>query len=175
MGKFIDWEHTPNTQSRGSDYLVLRNGTFTVRFLTRPLVYYQRWSPIACRVEPGNDPFAETSDEGPKKRSAVFVLDRADNCVKIMDIGATVAKAITSWAQATGRDPAGQDAPDFCIKVTGQGLQTRYMVAPLSHMPLDGIDVPPREELETRLAEARRANTPEEIEAKMDKARSKVA
>lgn len=105
-------------------------------------------------------------------RCSAFVLDLADNTIKIADIPASVRQSISSWCGATGKDPCTATDTAFRISVKGQGLLTRYstVAVPISSGALDGVEVPPRAELEARLLAARRISTEEEIQERMAKA-----
>lgn len=168
MPQFVTWDSPPH-RAKGSEYFKFESGkTHTIRFLTRPLEYHQRWTPIACRVELDADPFSGQGEK-PKARYSAYILDHADKRVKIVDMPISVRNAITDWHLATGQDPCGPDGADFKVRVTGQGLHTRYSTIAIPTIPLIGVALSSRDELETRLFEARRPHTPEEIREKIGK------
>lgn len=168
MPQYVSWDSPPH-RAKGSEFFKLLTGrSYRLRILTSPLEYYQRWSPVACRVEPNADPFAGQGDK-PKLRLSTYVLDHADKALKIVDLPISVRNAIAEWRAATGQDPCGPMGTDFSIRVTGHGLNTRYSAVAVPPLPLDGIAMPSRGELEARLVEARRPHTPEEIHEKVAK------
>lgn len=68
MSHITDWSQQTNQQKAGSDFLKFSsNQCYTLRLLTPPLQFYQRWAPVPCRVDPAHDPFAG-SGEKPKVR-----------------------------------------------------------------------------------------------------------
>lgn len=168
MSHVVDWSQQ-TVEVKGSDFLrFFPNQSYTVRLLTRPLQYHQRWSPVPCRVDPERDPFAGQGEKA-KPRCSAFVLDLADGTIKIMDIPVSVRQPIAAWSAATGKDPCSSADTAFRISVKGQGLQTRYSVVavPMAASSLDGVTLPPRAELEARLLAARRLSTEEEIQERM--------
>ena len=56
------------------------------------------------------------------------MIDRADGNVKVLEAPAGVFKDIKNFYVDNGIDPGGNEGPDFTIKVTGEGLTTRYVV-----------------------------------------------
>ncbi len=62
----------------------------------------------------------------PKRRFAINVIDREDGQVKVMEAAEMVFKEFKKFYENNTIDPGGNDGPDFVIKVTGEGINTKY-------------------------------------------------
>ena len=68
-------------------------------------------------------------------RYAIYVFDRADGKLKVMEGGPSVFKPIAKRCEATNVNPGGHDGGDWLIEVTGIGLSKRYSVTYLTQTP----------------------------------------
>jgi len=134
----VDWDSVdlPRTKAK-IDYLRLKTGnTYTVRLFHKPKPIFRYYvkgpdgksrsalteDPEHCKISVGHP------DVKAKSRYAIIVIDRADQNVKVLEAPAGVFKDIKNFYVDNGIDPGGNEGPDFTIKVTGEGLKTRYTV-----------------------------------------------
>lgn len=58
----------------------------------------------------------------PSFKAAMFILDREDNKVKILEGGFQIFEAFSKWSQGSDINPGAADAGDWQIAVTGNGV-----------------------------------------------------
>jgi len=58
----------------------------------------------------------------PSPRNAMFILDRDDGKVKILEGGFQIFEAFANWSQANGTQPGAAAGGDWAIKVEGDGV-----------------------------------------------------
>jgi hypothetical protein len=191
MSKFVTWD-TQNDRPKGSNgFLKLEHGNkYRVRLVSNAVQYFQHWDPVICR-SPGADAEGKTVDPlmlmgyAPKKRYAIWVIHRDDeNKLKIMDFPPTLFDQFVDWKSTFNNDnPGGSTGPDWIIKVERPGndpKRTKYKANYLDRTPFteeelkrfkEGISIGEGKTvaLKERLAEVRRANTPDEIRDLLDK------
>lgn len=124
--KFIDWddEQAVGTSKTGK-WKKWQDGKNRVRFLTPMISYERKWP------------------QGIKEEFVAAVLDLDDNStVKYVNVKSSTRKALKSFKEENG-DPAGPDAPAFCITRSGSGLDTEYTcIASSKAVPIPGgIDI----------------------------------
>ncbi len=75
----------------------------------------------------------------PSYRCAMFIIDRADGRVKILEGGFSIFDAISNWSKAMDIKPGSGQGVDWQIKVTGDGVSgsnpRRYAVVGLAPTP----------------------------------------
>lgn len=62
----------------------------------------------------------------PSYRNAMFVIDRADSKIKIMEGGVKIFESFANWSSAAGIKPGSGQAGDWQIVVKGSGLNRTY-------------------------------------------------
>ncbi len=66
---------------------------------------------------------------------AMYVIDRSDGKLKVLEGNFKMLDALTLWATQTGEKPGGQNGSDWTIKATGKGYggdnPRRYQTQPL--------------------------------------------
>lgn len=58
----------------------------------------------------------------PSYRNAMFVIDREDGKVKILEGGSQIFEAFGNWSTSSGIKPGAGQAGDWAISVTGEGV-----------------------------------------------------
>ncbi len=75
----------------------------------------------------------------PSFKCAMFVIDRTDGQVKILEGGSSIFDAFSNWSKASGSRPGAPEAGDWQIKVTGNGVggtnPRRYQVVHIGPKP----------------------------------------
>jgi len=61
-------------------------------------------------------------DIKPSYRNAMFVIDRADGRVKVLEGGFQIFEAFGNWSVSSGHKPGSAAAGDWAIKVEGDGV-----------------------------------------------------
>ena len=143
---FVQWDQVAPDSGNGNKFLRLKTGnTFKVRPLLLPVRFWKFF-----HAKDGKKRHAVVSEEiieqmmathpelkKPAKRYAIYVIDRADEKVKIMEGPQTVFREFRNRFEATGEKPGGgADGGDWQIKITGVGLNTTYAVTFLNQTPL---------------------------------------
>jgi hypothetical protein len=201
----VGWETIPGTGSGGSnDYLKLQTGnSYRIRPIFKPVSFFKYFhkkdgklrtalckDPSKCSVRDAHPDLKK-----PSLRYAAYVIDRADNKIKILEAPQSVFRPIGSSVEATGKDPgSGKDGSDWLIKVKGVGINTTYEVAFAGDSPLsaeerasvkDALDgdmdklcklykSDTAEQIEEKLFGEWKANKPEGVSESVDES-SKVA
>ena len=185
MPKFVNWEDaTAEAKSeRGGDtFLKLVPGNkYRIRLISKPVRYMQHWEPVICR-SPGVDPESKQVIDPlmllgykPKKRFAIWVLDREDgNKIKLMDFPQQLLDCFSEWkAMYNNEEPGGKNGPDFVIKLElpgGDRRRTKYKAVALEgRTPFTDDELKRINEgkLKDKIQEFRREHTPDEIRAMM--------
>ena len=128
-----DWEDdipSAKTKSDKAQYLRLmldEDTTYNIRLVGKPYVYnkyYANSAPIEA-ISPGKDHdvcWQAGKDGGgaiPRKRYVIWVIDRADNELKMFEFGATIYKHFKRYHELKGIKPGSKDnAPDWIIRKT---------------------------------------------------------
>lgn len=177
MPKYVPWDQQPrSSKGNGStQFLKLEAGKkYRVRLVSKPLVFFQHWDPIACRSpQPGEDgkivdPLMLMGFE-PKRRYSIWVLDRDDaNKLKIMDFPPTLYEQFVEWKNDFNDDPGGPNGPDWNIRLEipgGDKRRTKYKANHLDRKPFtkDEADAIANGGLNEKLADLRRDHSPDEI------------
>lgn len=81
---------------------------------------------------------------------AMYVIDRADQKIKVLEGNYGMLSAITNWAAQTKEAPGGQNGSDWSIKATGKGFggdnPRRYQTNALMTKPLTSEELSMLEE-----------------------------
>ena len=143
---YVQWDKVAPDTSNGSKFLRLKSGnTFKVRPLLLPVHFWKFF-----HDKDGKKRNAVVSEEvieqmmathpelkKPANRYAIYIIDRADEKVKIMEGPQTVFREFRNRFEATGDKPGGgADGGDWQIKITGVGLNTNYAITFLNQTPL---------------------------------------
>lgn len=154
MAEYVQWDQLPKSSSSGESdssgkvpYLRMKTGNeYRIRPIYFPLKFYKYFhndaagklrtaicaDPDTCPVK-GRHPDLKPAG----LRYAAYVIDRADDKIKILEAPPSVFRPLGSHMEATGRNPGGtKDGSDWRIKVTGQGKKTRYDVTFIDLKPL---------------------------------------
>lgn len=68
----------------------------------------------------------------PSARFAMFVIDRADNRIKILEGGKTIMDAFAGWSKPMKTKIGSGQGVDWNIKVDGDGMNRKYVATPLN-------------------------------------------
>jgi len=148
---YADWGDVAPEQTSGSSgggnnsFLKLKSGgVYTIRPVHKTVEFY-KWfhkkdnklrTAVVRDEEVIKSFMAENSDLGkPSHRYALYVFDRADGGLKIMEAPVTVFRPFRIRFDATGQTPGGAQGGDWQITVTGAGLKTRYTSKYLKDAP----------------------------------------
>ena len=178
---YVQWGEV-KTGNGGTEFLQLKSGvTKTVRPIMK-LIHFQKFF---HKPEGGKLRTAVVSDEvsaqmmvnhpelkKPANRFVIYVIDREDEKVRIMEFPVTVYKAFSDRFEATGKNPAGgAEDGDYRIKVSGSGMTTSYTTTFLDNSPLTEKEKELiKEELggdKEKLLKIYKFNTVEEAEKKL--------
>lgn len=184
MARYYTWEEDlPSTSQKsggnGIDYLKLEIGKkYKLRLVLKYFAYFQHWEPIICRSPEIDAKTGETLDplmlQGiqPKPRYAIWVIDRTDGKLKLMDFPGTILEQFRAWKDNFNDDPGGPKGPDWVIEGKcpgGDRRKTKWNCAYLDRTPFtqEEVDAIKSGNLQARLEEARKPNTPDEIRKKL--------
>lgn len=125
-------------------------GTYKFRLAGPHVKFRKHWKPFRATVKDdgkSSDP-AWQAGFVPGRRFAINVIDKTGLAegetgeLKILEKGAMVFKNFANYKQATGKDPAGKDGPDFVMTVTvpmkdgkPNKMKTEYSVIPVEAAP----------------------------------------
>jgi hypothetical protein len=182
MAKVMDWGDAEtkggSSGEKGSLFLRLQEGKYRVRLISKPVRYLQHWDPIRA-ISPGEgedgtiiDPLMALGHQ-PKPRFSIWVLDRDDeNRLKIMDFPQSLCNVFSQWKQMHNGEPGGKEGPDFQISVIapgGKNQYKKYEAMAFERIPFTEDELKRIKEgnLKDKILEYRRADTPEEIRAKL--------
>lgn len=169
----VDWDSVDLPKSKKMiNYLRLKTGkTYTIRLFHKPhpvLRYYINGKSAIC-ANADTCPVAIKRSQKPKSRYAILCIDREDKDVKVLEAPAGVFKDFRKLFDADGIEPGGVDSVDFRVKVTGEGLNTRYEVSystkPSPFTPEEKAKITAAIESGYKLSELFRPMDPAKIEA----------
>ncbi len=183
MTEYTQWGEISKSSGSGekSEFLKLKSGgTYRIRPVFDPVKFFKYFhkhenrlrTAICARYDvcPVRDKHPELKK--PSLRYAAYIIDRADNKVKILEAPQTVFRPIGSSFEGTGKNPgSGPDGSDWLIKVVGSGLNTTYEVAFAGNTPLTQEEKASiKEALDgdmKKLQKLYKVDTPDEIEEKL--------
>jgi len=114
----------------GSDFMQLEPGDNKVRIVSEAemkLTHYDPEEKRSFTVDSMEDLFNE---QKPKKKYLMYVIDRADGDIKLLEVGVSVVKQIKEFAKSEDYSFEVLPEYDITIKKTGQKMETRYSVMP---------------------------------------------
>lgn len=151
--EYVDWggvaparDGFKGTDEKNVEYLWLKSGnTYKIRPIHLPVLFYKYFHRFQgkLRVAICGDPatctviVAHPDLEKSKERYAVFVIDRADGRIKVMEGPRSVFLPMRKRKEATGKEPGGKEGGDWQIEITGSGLRTEYSVTYLEDTPFE--------------------------------------
>jgi len=150
MNGSIDWDDVAPEQSKnGSNngrgiFLYLKTGnTYRVRLVGGAVVFHRIFHKpadgkprTAICEDPKNCSVLDLHKElKSQERYAIYVIDRADNKLKIMEGPKTLFLYFKQRYQSTKVKPGGPQGGDWEIKITGTGLMTKYTAIYLDPTP----------------------------------------
>jgi len=95
---------------------IQENATSRLRLVGNPVMCLKHWKPImATSPGEGKDVCWDEGGHKPKKQYSIWVIDRADGQMKVLDFGATLLKAFKGYKKLKGKDPGGPEGPDWLI------------------------------------------------------------
>lgn len=133
----VDWSNfDPNKKSKGGNgisFLRFASGkTYKVRPFGSCVEFYKLFiakGKPSVIVDPADkDEAAKILSEHtgkeirPSYRNAMFVIDREDGKVKILEGGYQIFEAFGNWSTSSGIQPGSANAGDWSITVTGDGV-----------------------------------------------------
>lgn len=178
MSTYVTWDETSDKgKNQGGQFLKLEAGKkYKVRLVSRAFKYFQHWEPVICRSPGVDKATGQTLDPlmlqgfAPKPRYAIWVFDREDgNRLKVMDFPATLYDQFAEWKANFNDDPGGPNGPDWIIKLEipggGDRRRTKYKASNMDRTAFTAEELSAIKEgdLKTKLADLRKANTPDEI------------
>lgn len=183
MPKYVPWDQQPRGSSGTGNTQFLKlepNKKYKVRLVSKPLVFFQHWDPIAVRSpQPGDDgkiidPLMLMGFE-PKRRYSIWVIDREDGKLKIMDFPPTLYEKFVDWKTECNDDPGGPNGPDWVIRLEVPGndkRRTKYNATALDRKPFtkEENEAIANGNLNEKLADLRRDHSPDEIRQKLSDA-----
>lgn len=185
MGRTFGWdkyaEEQKSTEGR-TEFLRLESGKqYNLRLVLDPYGYDQHWEPFPARSPGEGDPLIAMGHH-PKLRFSCWVLDRDNgNQLKVMDFPPSLGKSFAAWSTRNGgKNPGGNDGPNFRVVVDGRGKATRYSAVDISPAPFTQDEIEMfkclggSEGLIKKLSELRKDDTIEEITIKLQKLGYKV-
>jgi len=184
MGKkWLDWEQGEDedmvsSSNGGGLFLKLQQGNrYKIRLVGKALHYYQFWEPIVVRSPYKDDdgtvicPLCQAGFT-PKDRFSIWVIDREDGKLKIMDFPPSLFNSFREWHKATNEDPGGRNGPDFSIKVeapSGKQKYVKYSATSIAPAPFTEEEIKQIKDgkLKERMNEVRKDDSPDDIRQKM--------
>jgi len=147
---YVEWKDVapakdgfPGTDEKNVQYLWLKSGkTYKIRPIHLPVHFYKYFQKqgnkvrIAICGDPDNCPVRMSHpDLKPQERYAIFVIDRADNKIKVMEGPRSVFLPMRKRSEITGKMPGSKEGGDWQIEITGSGLRTEYFVTYIEDNP----------------------------------------
>jgi hypothetical protein len=187
MDGFTEWcdvapkkESTNSSNADRPEYLWLKSGsTYRVRPVHLPVHFYKfflrkdgKLRTALCE-DPKNCSVLATHPElkAPNGRYAIYVIDREDGKLKIMEAPRTVFLPMRKRCEQVGVKPGGKDGGDWAIEVSGSGLKTEYSTTYLTDTPFtDAEKKMINEEFKedkAKLAKLYKPHTEEQIEKRL--------
>jgi hypothetical protein len=175
--KFIEWGQTSSDRGGSGQGIFLKlepNKKYRLRLVSRPIQYFQHWDPIPCR-SPGVDPETGKAIDPllaqgfkPKERYSIWVINREDKQLKIIDFSPTLYEQFGNWKSLYNEEPGGKTGPDWVVEGKcpgGDKKRTKWTASYLDRVPFteEELDAISKGKLSEKLAEARRNHTPDEI------------
>ena len=145
----VNWNQTSGqhlTLIGNSKYLRLTGGQqYRIRIVSSPYRFFKIFRRIGGRVLTAitDTKTGVNLPDGtiPTERYALYILDRADGKIKLLEAPLSIVRSIANHAEVTGCNPTDPDhGSDYVIKVDGTGMNTRYSVTPLMETPLTDAD-----------------------------------
>lgn len=176
-----NWTDTSfdNSDRKGGKdtFLRLNPGSNRIRLLTLPYLYHQhRWMPdggkkygyrVDCSGAHGSCPLCEKGDKA-KKRWLVGVINRADDTVKVLDIGGGIYKDVLKHVR--DEDWGDPSAYDIDIVVNPSGGPSDYYSVIAKPKKVIASDLKKQEEFSTEyLIRRTTPPTPEDVQKRIDK------
>jgi hypothetical protein len=174
-----------SAKKSGKDtFLRLANGSNIVRLLTLPYQYYQHKHIVEggkkygyrvnCSASHGSCPLCEQGNKA-KRRWFLGVIDRKTNAYKVLDIGYSVFKSISTFARDEDWGDPSQYDFDIVVDVNG-GATGYYTVCPKPKRPLSAADLIIREENDVSELERRTAPpTPDRVKERLVAIEAEIA
>jgi len=180
----VQWNKVSESDNSGKiGFLKLTSGsTYRIRPIYYPTGFFKYFYKnkegklrTAICMDPDTCPVRARHPElqKPSERFVVYVIDRADDKLKIIEGGKPLFRPLGSHFEATGANPGGtKDGSDWMIKVSGGGIKTRYDTTFLDKTPLtkdeqDMIRNAICGDIKNSLSELFKPDTPEQIERKL--------
>lgn len=133
----VDWNSADSGSGGKSDFMRLEEGENTVRVMGNPVQFYIHWitTPDGAKTKinspAGSPELVSRLEDGGFKRQArwlIKVLDRSDDCFRLLEVGPQIYNGIKSlynnsrWGKVT--------AYDITINRAPKGTQPLYSVTP---------------------------------------------
>lgn len=148
MSNYVQWNGIGKDGGDGNknDFLSLESGkTYRIRPLFYPYKFWKYFhkngsqlrtaicgDPDTCPIKDRHPNLAK-----PVLRFAIYVIDRADGKVKILEAPQSVFRPMGNHADAMNKNPGDLDkGSDWMVKKSGQGFKTKYDVTFLADTPL---------------------------------------
>ncbi len=144
---YVEWDDVAPDKG-GTEFLRLKSGnTYKVRPIKLPVHFYKFFYKNKGKLRTATveeetigqlmKKYPNELKTKPANRYAIYVIDRADGQVKIMEGPQSVFKPFRNRFDATGKKPGGEkDGGDWMIKVSGSGFGTNYDVTFIDTTPI---------------------------------------
>lgn len=130
---FTNFNPDKKNKGNGITFLRFESGkTFKLRPFGSCVEFYKLFiakGQPSIIVDPGDKDAAATmlseatgKEIRPSYRNAMFVIDREDQKVKILEGGSQIFEAFGNWSSSSGIKPGAGQAGDWAIAVTGEGV-----------------------------------------------------
>jgi len=87
-----------------------------IRLVGKAVKYFKHWNPIvAVSCGPDHDVCWKEGGHKPRRRYSVWVIDRADGQMKVLDFGAQLMKHFSNWSKLFKKNPGGPDGTDWLV------------------------------------------------------------
>ncbi len=179
---YTEWNKVAVKKSGGQiNFLKLVGGNkYIIRPILKPVsfhkYFYKNDGKLRTAIcgDPNVCPVAAKHPEleRPSERYAIYVIDRGDAQVKIMEAPVSVFRCFRKRYEDTGVNPSsGKDGGNWSIEVTGVGFAKRYEASYIDKAPLTESEIEAiKQELggdKDKLLTVYKSDSPEEIEKKL--------
>ena len=182
LNGYLEWGDVGSEKTTKTTYLWLKSGNkYKVRPLHKCVPVYKyfyrnqegRLRTAICE-DPANCPVGDKHPElqTPSERYAMYVIDREDGVIKVMEGPKTLFIPFKHRYQATKKSPGGdKNGSDWYIEVTGSGKKTKYICTYLEDTPLTASEKNSLQEEwggeKDKLRKIYKPHTSEEIEQRL--------
>ena len=183
---YVDWndisgEKTKSASAETTFLWLTKTGKYTIRPIHKCIPVFKyfhqdskgQWRNAVCE-DPDTCTMRQKHPElnAPTEKYAIYVIDRADGKIKVLEAPKSVFVPFKKRFEATGKEPGhSKDGSDWIVEVEGSGQKKKYSSIYLEDTPLTTDE---KEKIETewqgdkqKLRKIYKAHTEEEIEKRL--------